>query len=177
MKLLTPLLLLVVSFGTFYWYISPTYYATADLRDQNNQYTAGLESARLAQIKLSTLTSEYNNFSTDNLNRLQTALPDAVDPVRLVIDITAIAQKYGVPLQGISVTNQPLSNSNAPTDTSTIVATPLTFSISLTYQNLLKFLNDLEQNLKITDISGVQFTPNDTNIYTYTISINSYSLK
>ena len=53
----------------------------------------------------------------------------------------------------------------------------LNFTITGTFDNLQKLLSDIEQNLRIIDISRISFDAGDKDIYKYDIKAKIYWLK
>ncbi len=117
-------------------------------------------------------------FTSDELNRIATAVPDTTDPLRVIIELNSLASKYGTTIRNIQIVKptakQPSSSLQGE---QSHVTTPITFVISLTYANFLSFLSDIEHDLRITDVSSINFTSKDSGIYDYTITVNVYSLK
>ena len=135
--------------------------------------------------------------------KLQKLLPNNVDNIRLILEIEQIALPYGMVLKDIkySATDTTKSATNgevAIVQGGGAVQSPpkdygvwdLEFSTVGTYDNFLNFTRDLESNLRIVDISSIQFssetasesssTPNSSPLlesYKYDFKIKTYWLK
>ncbi len=176
MKILTPLLLIAISIGLFFVYINPAYSEIGALRDQNKSLTAALDRAQQAGIKRDQLLSKRNQFSTEDLNRLQKILPDSIDNIRLVVDINSIAVKYGTSIKAVKV--EPVVNTpGSPAPATPYDGATITFDIVLTYDNFLSFLADIERNLRLTDVVAVSFDTGDKSVYQYNVTLKTYRLK
>ena len=175
------LILIVASLGAFFGYINPTYTHIEDLTAENNQYNQALDNSKALLSERDNLLTKLKSFTQDDLNRLQTLLPDAIDGVRLIIELDSIASNYGLKIRNFSTgaTNQTASNQavlgagNSPYGTYT-----LTFTTTASYQTFIAFLSALEHNLRLMDVTGVTFSAPSTNsAYDFTITINTYWLK
>ncbi len=182
MKFLSPLILIAVAIVFFFWYINPTYTDVGLLRETAGQYEAAIARAQEVGIKRDDLVNRYNTVDSVNLNKLQKILPDQVDSVKLAVDINSLASKYGSSISDIKVADDPqLDQSLASGGTGTgnaYSAVSMSFTVKMTYENFLKFLADIEQSLRVTDISGVAFDAVDqTTLYQYGVNLKTYWLK
>jgi hypothetical protein len=178
MKFLTPLLLIGISIGLFIWYINPTYQETGALRDEGQQYSLALGRAREAGVKRDELISRYNTFSSDDINRIQKILPDHVDNIKLAVDINSIAAKYGSGIRNVKIDES--SSNPAGTvgiDQKAYGTLAMSFGVTMPYENFLRFLTDLEQSLRLSDVSSVTFDSTDLSAYQYNVNIKTYWLK
>ncbi len=178
MKFLTPLIFLLIALGIFIWVINPVYKDIGVLRSDGNQYQMALARAEEAVSKRNELVTRYNNFSDADLQRLQKLLPDNVDNIRLVVDLNSIAAKYGTGIKNIKITeNSPAGSRDAAADIKPYGSLSMTFGVSLSYDNFLRFLTDLQQNLRLTDVTAVDFTAASAGIYDYSITLKTYVMR
>ena len=184
MKFLTPLLLIGISVALFLMFINPTYQTIGVLREEGSQYTAALDRAKQAGVKRDQLVSKYNSFSSEDLKRLLKVLPDRVDNIKLVVDVNNLAAKYGTSIRDIKVgDNTQTSKPNA------IIAEAASkpygtlsvgFGVTMSYENFLRFLNDIEQSLRLTDVSAIEFdtiASGTSGNYNYIVTVKTYWLK
>jgi Tfp pilus assembly protein PilO len=166
-------------------YVGPSYSNIQTLIGQEHQYQDALSKAAELGTVRDQLLTKYNSFSQDNLSRLSRILPDSVNTVKLVTDLDSIAGRYGITVHSVQITQALVDNSQA-INTSVASTTPyntttINFSFSATYQNLVSYLKDLEKSLQMIDIKSVGFNVPQSgfnaNIYDYTVSIETYSLK
>jgi Tfp pilus assembly protein PilO len=149
------------------------------------------------------LTTVYNAISIQMIWRdLQKLLPDNVDNIRLILEIEQIAAPYGMTLSDIKYdttdTNASSAGATGVVQGGGIASSTqkgygtfnLEFSISGSYSNFINFTKDLENNLRIVDISSISFSSNSlgagtgvspktssSEIYKYDFKINTYWLK
>lgn len=209
MRFIMPVILIGISVAVFFVLTNPFYSSTdplspgiSMLRDQVASYDKALDNSQELGKKRDELTKKKNSMDPDDLIKLQKLLPDNIDNIRLIIEIGEIAKPYGMTLKDVKY--------NATTDKNTTPSAAgavqvggtaqsaskdygvwdLEFSTVGTYSNFLNFLRDLESNLRIVDISSIQFssnpttggsnsTPNSSSIqsYRYGFKIKTYWLK
>ncbi len=203
LRLIVPIILIVVAIAGFVMFASPLYQDVANLQAQVASYDEALGNAKSLESQRDNLTTKENGISLENKVKLEKFLPNNVDNIRLILEIGNIAKPYGMILgdvkYGASNTStagsQPgttaqniSSNSLNGLSNSNYGSLDLEFSTTGTYDNFLSFLNDLEHNLRIVDVSSIQFssdsgagaTPSqgvDLNSYKYSFKIRTYWLK
>jgi len=184
MKLLTPVFLIAISITTFYWFINPHYGEVGKLRESKSEHEAAVERAQQTGLKRDELVNRYNSFSSTDLERLRKFLPDTTDPLKLLVDVNAIAVKYGSGIKDIQVVEPKqqsgISQAAGPDQTTQTpyVTSELSFSVEMNYEKFLQFLADVERNLRLTDFGGMSFAPvDDKTAYNYIVTFKTYSLK
>ena len=53
----------------------------------------------------------------------------------------------------------------------------LKFTVNSSYGNFINFLQDLENNLRLLDITEISFNTTDSGFYDFNVSFNTYWLK
>ncbi|MBV9349870.1 MAG: hypothetical protein JO026_03895 [Patescibacteria group bacterium] len=195
MRLFVPIVLLVIALGIFFGYINPTYAHVRTLLLQESQYDEALSRAKELQGVRDELISRYNTFSQSDLARIQKLLPDHVDNVRLILDLDSMASKYGMRVKDVSIDQSAVTTTKASpggitastqqlnvsqqigSDNKPYESVVLSFSVTGTYDSFRQYLADLERSLRISDVTGITFVPNDTGIYDFTIHLKTYWLK
>lgn len=214
-----PIILIVISVIVFLTFTNPIYSNISALKAQAASYNTALDNSKTLESERDKLTAKYNAINPDDLDRLQKLLPDNVDNVRLILEIGQIALPYGMTLTDVKYDTSDTSANNSASATSTPDTTTiqggaaptgnahqdygvlnLSFSTSGTYDNFINFTKDLESNLRIIDISSIQFssgtgsstapgntavggatknssTANPAEIYNYDFQIETYWLK
>ena len=182
-----------MTIGLFFMYVDPTYKNVQEIILEQERFDQALNKSKELQIIRDRLLATYNTFSTNDLNRLTKLLPDNVDNVRLVLDIDHIASAYGMRIKDVSVDT--LEERKAGTigpSNNKYESVKLSFSMVSSYNNLTKFIMDLERSLRIVDITGISLVaiedqisnPDKSasseiqeNLYKYNISLRTYWLK
>lgn len=185
MKFLTPLILAVATLGLFFGFLSPQYQIllakSSDLAAKN----AALANSRQIGDVREALRNKYNAISPDDVARLKKMVPDAVDNVRLILDLDSMAASHGMGIRNVKVGQTGGAQSAASTPTASQDSNPwgsiqISFSVSGTYQNFIAFLRDIETSLRIVDVVSLGVTTSNgskTGYYDYDITLRTYWLR
>jgi Tfp pilus assembly protein PilO len=178
MKSIVPIILVIVSIGVFFAYVSPAYGKIKTLRAEVGQYNEALDNSRELQKLRDGLISKYNTFSPSDVERLEKMLPDTVDNVRLIMDIASIADRYGMSVKNVSVEEETGEESGEiGPDDRPYGSMLLDFSVASTYENFEQFLMDLEESLRVVDVVSLSFRSTNSGTYDYSVSLRTYWLK
>lgn len=172
MQFIMPIILIGISVAVFFVYSNPIYNDMGGLRTQIESYDKALSNSKVLKNEIDKLTTKFNSIDKDDLEKIQKLLPENIDNIRLILEIEDIAKPYGMALKNIKY--NPTSK-DVPTAEGEIqrneedLAAPkdygiwdLEFSTSGTYNNFLNFTRDLQGNLRIVDISSIQFASDTT---------------
>src|SRR3989344_334418 len=162
MRFIVPILLVGAAIGLFVVYTDPAYQTVKDLSARAASYDEALDKAQELRATRDALLSKRNTFKPDDISRLERALPDNVDNIRLVIDINNIASRRGLSLKTIlvgevsdsSASRSPLA---AGASGDSLGSVDVGFTITATYEDFLAFLQDLEHSLRIVDVESIDF--------------------
>ncbi len=199
-RFITPVILIGVAVAGFFIFTRPIYSDISSLREESTSYNDALTNSKALETERDKLTAKYNAISQDNLDRLTKLLPENIDNIRLILEIEKIASPYGMVLKDVKYNAVATDNKNTNTPSTALapVATPITskdygvwdleFSTGGTYNNFLNFTRDLENNLRIVDISSIDFSSNNSapatvspnsasEFYQYNFKIKTYWLK
>ena len=185
MKNYSALLLILVAIGVFFFFVDPQYKEVKELRVRQAENDKMLEKAKELRAKRDDLNQRYKNISEEERTQLTKAVPETVDNVQLIFDIDNIARKYGIVLRGISVSGGTEKDAAKPASKQVVDKTgqkngviTLGFSFSSSYDSFKSFLSDLEESLRLVDVTDFSVTANDANnIYDYSIKLNTYWLR
>ncbi len=211
-RFVMPIILIGVSVFIFFMFTNPIYDSTdplspsiTTLRAQMASYNEALNNSKALENERDKLTAKYNSIDLDNLARINKLLPENIDNIRLILEIEQIALPYGMVLKDIKY--DATSDTNTTKNANQLTAEniqgggvikpqskdygvwDLEFSTVGTYNNFLNFTKDLESNLRIVDISSIQFSSNTNSVfnstpnspsrdsYKYDFKIKTYWLK
>lgn len=197
MRFIIPAILIGISVTVFFILINPIYSDIGELKIQASSYNDALDNAKALENERDKLTAKYNSINKDDLIRLQKLLPENIDNIRLILEIEQLALPYGMTLKDVKYnTNEKDAKDGAPAgitqggaalaDTSKDYgAWDLEFSTVGSYDNFLNFTRDLEKNLRIVDVSSIQFSSSTSSnvnpflpeTYQYNFKIKTYWLK
>ncbi len=186
------LLLIAASVGIFVTMVVPRYGVIKADRADLVTYNANLATAQRLQESRNTLIAQYNNIPKADVDNIKALLPDSVDNIRLIIQLDSLATKNGLsslrnvdynPTQAVATTDSPRTV-DAKAAQRPYGEFVITFETTGQYSNYLSFISDLEQNLRLVDVTNIQFTPisNGTTQtaasgMTYKVTLKTYWLK
>ena len=162
------------------------------MRATQASYDEALANSKALENERDKLTQKFNSIGSDNLEKLRKLLPENVDNIRLILEIENIAAPYGMTLRDVKYNVAPIATADAGEIQGGIINSvssdygvwDLEFSTAGTYVNLISFLKDLESNLRIVDVSSIDFSSSGDNLnaatsqtYQYRFKIKTYWLK
>lgn len=176
------LVLILISFGLFFLFGKPAFSDINILREEKAKYNAAIDQINLLESKKNELLAKLNAIPASDREKMETFLPTKEGLVRLIADIDGIASKHGIGIQsadfGETKTDLSRSVSEIPAVKAYNTKT-LNITFSADYNNLAKFLVDLEKSLRILDIRTIDFSVGNLSSerYQYKISAEVYWLK
>jgi len=190
MNLIIPIILFLLSIGVFFGYVNPNYkggsgyiegtystYGLTQLRDEYTKYEDSLNSSQKVLDNRKLLTDKKNSISLSDMERLTKLLPDNIDNLKLILEVSNIASQRNLSIKNLSVGSSVKKSDVVGPDNTLYGTVSLNFGVNSTYDNFLTFLRDLEDNLRIIDISNISFTSSDNGFYDFSFMINTYWLK
>lgn len=175
-----PFIFIAAAIAGFFMYTNPQYQS---IKAQSAEYQAIVEAnSKASQLRAERerLTGDRAKISEENVDKLSKTLPDGVENVGLIINIDDIASKYGMTIKNTRVNELSARGTSSGTvgpDSTKYGVISLTFGVTTTYDNFLAFLRDLESSQRLVDVTNVSFSSNKTDVYDFTITIQTYWLK
>ncbi len=179
-KTLTPIILLLASIAIFMFVIDPKYQEIQAKRTKLAQYEEALGKSKDLTNRRIELSAKYKAITDDDRVRLSKMLPNAVDNVRLILDINSIANRHGMTIRNTKIDQGPtLDEKNNPliVDERKYGSIGLGFSVTSSYNDFINFLSDLEHSLRITDIVSLSLRTQKVGTYDFTVDLKTYWLK
>ncbi len=191
MNFILPIILIASSIGVFFGYVDPNYKGTAAqssadyttagvvfLKDELAKYDNIVNSSTQIVDKRDVLVAKKNTISETDKTRLERLLPSNIDNIRLIIEISKIAEGRNLVAKNISVGDMTQTTSNTiGTDNTPYGTLSLKFTVNSSYDNFLNFLQDLENNLRLVDVTNISFNATDSGFYDFNVNLNTYWLK
>ena len=186
MKILAQIFFIAVAVAVFIFYINPLYATIqqkqADYQklDEANNKAVELRSKR---DKLIADRKKIDDIQVQNLDKF---LPDGVENVRLIIDIQHIANSVlsqdikGAKVVGSANKSTTVAGNNVASvgpDNKKYGTIALNFSVTTTYDQFIVFLQSLEDNLRLVDVSEIAFTAADGDKDDFNVTLQTYWLK
>ncbi len=191
MNFILPLILIASSIAVFFGYVDPNYkgsstqssadYSTAGvvfLKEELAKYDDILNSSTKIIAQRDVLVAKKNTISEVDKAKLERLLPSNIDNIRLIIEISKIAEGRNLVAKSISVGDMTKTTSDTIGQTNTPYGTlSLKFTVNSSYNNFLNLLQDLESNLRLLDITDISFNATESGFYDFNVSLNTYWLK
>ena len=187
MNFITPIILIIISIGTFFMYIDPNYRgqnlsgdnrSVQSLQAEEGEYQAALNNTTAIRAKRDALITKRSNIDPNNLSRLEQLLPDNIDNIKLVIDMNQIAKNHTLTVKNIKLDTNVKANPNQlGADQSKYGTVGLSFTVSSSYDNFQSFLADLEKSLRLVEVTSLAVSSNDSGIYDFSVGLKTYWLK
>ncbi len=198
-KMLSAIVAFLLAAGIFFFYTKPAYTgpgtferpSVGEMKAQIAQYEDALQKvAELEQLKQKLL-AKYNSYNPQDIERLETLLPDHVDNIGLILELDNLASRYGMTLENVDVNTEMFGASDGQSlgegvaaigDSQKYDSITLSFSTFGTYDKFKTFLQDLEASLRIVDLSELSFSAQESTgggapTYNFDITIRTYWLK
>jgi len=171
--------LILIAIAIFLAYVRPTLIGPiAGLSAGVDQYKAALTAADRYDAREAELASERDQLAPDALSRLTTFLPDGVDNVRMILDLTALAGRSGISLSGFSIRDGSQSASGSGLASGSLVdSVDLSVTATGTYGAFRSFLTGIETSLRPMDLINLDVKGSATGVYTYTLTLRIYWLR
>ena len=193
-KFIFPTVIIGVTIAGFLIFTNPLYKDIMTEREQIKSYDEALTNSKALEAERDKLTQKYNSIDPENINRLQKLLPNNVDNIRLILEIEKVALPYGMVLKDVSYSSDDEKKEEGGDQRSNIQINKsnkdygvieLGFSTQGTYSNFINFIKDLENNLRIVDITSIDFSSSAgtglgkslTEVYTFNFTVKTYWLK
>ena len=192
MNFILPIILIISSFTIFFGYVDPNYKGSGtptSYTDKNagiiylNGEVTKYDDILNSSNKTADLTKELVDKSTISITevdkaKLERLLPSNLDNIRLIIEISKIAENRGLVAKNISVGDMAkVTSDSIGTDNTPYGTLSLKFTVNSTYSNFLSLLQDLESNLRLLDITDISFNATENGFYDFNVSLNTYWLK
>ncbi|HRH31450.1 MAG TPA: hypothetical protein PK950_02180 [Candidatus Paceibacterota bacterium] len=192
-KLIIPILLIGLAFGSYFLYTQPIYNEAKAVRAEVDKLKESEEKLNAALKKKDNLATTYNALDTTLVARLEKLMPDNLDNIKLIIDVDRTAKQYGTILNAVKFdVDQQAKAATATSGTTTAVrdnktaldakkdynSFSLTMTFTGTFDNFTKLMSDMEKNLRIIDVTSIIFDAQDTkDVYKFEVKAKIYWLK
>ncbi len=179
MKSLIPIILLLASVGIFVLFTNKEYQTIKGLQADIASYDKALGKSNEVLKKRAELQAKYAQFARSDLDSLKKLLPDNVDNVQLILDINGITRKHNMSISKIKVNDDSGTEKNTPIgpDTKPYSSMLVSFRTKASHEDFMAFIKDLEQGLRLVDITSLSFKADPKNQNEYAVTVRTYWLK
>ena len=164
-KSITQIALFIISLVVIFTYIKPTFIAMKSTQDEIFQYSDASDKATQLNAQLAQLLSAEKSFAREDLMALETYLPNTIDDMAVMADITAMAGRSNLKIIKLSSGELILPDEDVFFEGELIqsdgtVHVDFTVEVSGGYDSLKQMLRLIEQNkypLEIIDLTIGEF--------------------
>lgn len=175
MKALTPIILILVSIGLFFFQIMPLYSDVKILRTEEKQLNEALKVAEELKKLRGELADRLASFTPEELSELERFMPPRLDSVRMINDVNGIADSNDIILRDIKTSDSGQSAGSASASAPYNV-TAMSFAFSSSYAAALDFIKELEKSLRLIDVVSLAIKSSEKGggNYDFNITLNTY---
>lgn len=101
MRWLLPIVLIAVGIGGFLLITQPIYGEIQLLQEEADAYGEALDNSAMLQQERDRLTTKYNSFNPEDVQKLEKMLPNSVDNIQLILEIQEEASKRGIIVKNV----------------------------------------------------------------------------
>jgi Tfp pilus assembly protein PilO len=176
------LLLAASSFALYYVVIGPLYsgigsvwqpeQGITQLEQTNIDYGNTLSQADSLVKQATTLRTQYNSIPETTKQNMKLMVPDSVDPVRLVSELTNLGIQTGIPID--TITYAPGQNTS-----DTYGSYRVSFTVKTSYPRFKELMHNIETSLRLLSVQNVTFTlpDKDTKLTSFQVALETYYMK
>jgi hypothetical protein len=188
----TAIILIVLAIGIYFTVTQSIFNQVKDVQKVNSQYLTAISNAeQLISVREKVLKA-YNGLSQDDRDRLDKMIPNTVDNIRLIIDLNSVALSHGfalknvkavaaaskTPAAGTAIVRAPgTTPATGGISTPTLDTVTVTFGVETGYLEFISFLQDLEANLRIMDVSRLSMKAAEGGRYSFEVELKTYWLR
>jgi|YelNatPaOPRAMG01_1025707.scaffolds.fasta_scaffold07553_7 hypothetical protein len=185
LSLILIIVFFIVAFVVFFNYTWPALLKVLDANDKlkvvKQNYAKQLQSLQMAKQ----IIDQYKNLTNVN-QTISLTLPKSEEIYNVITQLNKISQNSGLLLQSISLQRSaPTSQTTSTTKTESLLNKPQTITLTLnlvgTYEAFKTWLEAIETNIRLMDITNINFSgvlssekSTTTNIFNYRVTLNTY---
>lgn len=196
----TATILIVLAAGIYFTLTRGLWNQAQAVKHVNDAYQSAIKSAQQLIKVRDKVKEDYNNLAQEDRDRLDKMVPSTVDNIRLIIDLNSVAVRHGLSLKNIRAVAastrgdqpaRPVGGVRAGPSASGLTAasnlpaisTPIldnvdvSFTVTAPYQQFVSFLQDLEANLRIMDVTHLTVSTADSGLYSFQVGLRTYWLR
>lgn len=184
-KTLFNLLLISASVALYFIVISPIYFgggylyivspdqSIISLNEFKNKNDIAFQQIEEGLVKIDNLKKEYDLIDQYTQDRLNTMIPDDIDGVRLVSEVSNMITSLGLPIDNISYSKES-EDKKIPE----VGIYSISFSTKGSYYDLKNLISKFETSMRIFSIQSVNFSTNNlSEPMVVNVKMNTYYIK
>lgn len=184
MKTIVSIFLFLGGIALIFWAVKPLWKEISTLRVERSNVLSTLSELRNLQDAKDKLLAAYNSISKNDLEKLNQVLPQSSDTGDILVSLEKMTQDRGMRLKKIEFKTDENKNTNVPVANATIQESlksnqmfndvNLSLVVSASYDVFKSFLNALEKNSRVIDVTNISFSVGQTDLYEFTLQADAY---
>lgn len=164
----------------FFFLLLPAWQDMNTARDKNAKAAEELENWNSIIANIDQLSANYER-SKDDLDKLALAIPSDSQVPELLIQLGEIAKRNGLVVSDIKFAVKGETPAEQLKNPSKIKTLETNLTVEGAYPDFKKFLNDIEKNVRLTDVMSVSFSAGrkdeeKSSIIEFDLVLNNYYL-
>jgi Tfp pilus assembly protein PilO len=185
MKSILSITVIAICVGMYFMYIKPLTVEIKTKIAEKSEYTKVLTRVKQIKEKREAVLADYNSISPDEIDRLNKIIPEKVEAVPMLNNLSAIGERYGVLIKDFKVAETDPASHDV-TGASSIgghKTTAITIHLTGSYEQFLNFLEDVEYSLSLIDVTSLNIIPGalsktgQAGLMEFALEANTYSLR
>lgn len=170
-------ILIIISLVVSVFYTRPLFEEISTLGEEKASLDGFLEDSKNLRSILSQKESDYNNLDSSKVEKLNILLPDNINNIKLIKDIDDIAKKHNMKLRNIDIKAERAGEFNEESAGRDYGVANIRFSVSTNYDSFKIFMTDLENSLRLVDVTSLSFNAGEKGLDEYNVELKTYWLK
>lgn len=151
---------IAVCIGAYFVYIKPM---TVDIKVHSlkkDEYNNVLNRVKEIKEKRDSILADYNSIPQSDIDRLNKIIPEKLNSVLLLNDLSVLGAKYGVTIKEFRVTDNSSNNDSIVSNSGSVYKTSnVGMRMTGEYLQVLNFLWDVESGLSLIDVVSLSVKP------------------
>lgn len=170
-------ILITISLLASIFYTRPLFDEITALGEEKASLDGFLNDSKNLRNILAEKESAYNNLDSARVEDLNILLPDNINNIKLIKDIDDIAKKHNMKMRNIDIKAERAGEFNEASVGRSYGVATIRFSVSTNYDSFKIFMTDLENSLRLVDITSLSFNAGDKGLDEYNVELKTYWLK
>lgn len=175
MRSITSILLFLGGIALIFWTAKPLWQEISSLQQERNVVSGTLSDLKNLENVRDDLLSKYNSIAKSDLEKLNQILPQSSDTGGALVSLERIAQDRGIRLKKVEFKTDVDNKVKVIQSPNSMFNTlDLSFIISSSYDLFKSFLDAIERNSRIIDITNISFSVGQTNLFEFIVQADVY---
>jgi hypothetical protein len=179
-NLFVQIVMIAIAVGVVIFYVNPTVANIKQTQDLNQKYLDEINKVVTVNSLLQENVNQISSISRENKKALLRYLPDSVDEIAVLKDLSNIAARSLISPTSLEfigkVNNEDSSNyDNLNLPVKDVEEFKFSFVADVTYAQLKSFLADLESNTYLIQINSLNILPGDADMLNIEVELQTFS--